>query len=347
MSLHPTSPYLSTRREKRTSSPLVLSGTQSQAQPSFQIRTQMEIAVGRARRATLSIPAHDLGETRLRSKDLVSSGPAETGGKFTLEEHLQGALERGRIFPRTPLLVLGLRNNLVNARAIVQTGRSILAVEEEDPHRSRRPYYGLLYSDSRFQMVERSQLDDLAADGDFFCSGIPVLWDDLGSEELFERILVEAADHSHVFDLPRGNHPLATDATRAAWQALHDAFLSTLDAESVVAALAMQDALLALPEPLRRCDSYLHSLLGVDQQGNLVNIVAYGLLEDLGRLAAARGCRRAVCVENSGSVMPTFLPEGWPGLVIPLLRAPNFRPRGRVLLLIELADESFGGLSPV
>jgi hypothetical protein len=340
--------YPATSHEKSPLAPQIHRGgvEQSQAQPSFLIRSCTEISVDRWRRAALSIPALDR-RVALKEKDLLISGSAETDGKFTLEEHLQGALERGRISSRVPLLVLGLRNSLVNPRAVVETKESILAIEDEDPVRSRRPYYGLLYSDGRFEMVERSQFGDLASGEDFFCSGIPVLWDDLGSEELFERILIEAADHSHVFDLPRGNHPLATDATRAAWRALHDAFLSTLHEETKVAAQAMRKALLNLPGGLRRCETYLHSILGVDRQGNLVNVVAHGRLEDLGRLAADRGCRRAVCVENSGSVMPTFLPEGWPGPTIPLMRAPNFRPRGRALLMIELTDESFGGLGPM
>jgi hypothetical protein len=348
MPLVPNLSSSSTVQEKRSPKPQVRpsADVQSQAQPSFSIRSRTEIAVSRWQRATLSIPALDRGETRLNAKDLMSAGPAETGGKFTLEEHLQGALDRGRIMPRVPLLALGLRNNLVNPRAIVQTMGSILAAENEDPARSRRPYYGLLYSGGRFQMVKRSKFDDRPTGGDFFCSGIPVLWDDLGGEALFERILVEAADHSHVFDLPRGNHPLASDASREAWQALHEAFLATLHEEVGVAVRAMRAALAACPQALKRCDTYLHSLLGVDRQGSLVNVVAYGRLEDLGHLAAARGCRRAVCVENSGSVMPTYLPEGWPGPIVPLMRAPNFRPKGRVVLLIELADDSFGELSP-
>jgi hypothetical protein len=347
MTLHAKPSQTSTSQRTPSSAPHASydTGEQRQASPSFFIDSHIEIVVRRPRRATLSIPSFDRGESRFNSKDLLSSGPVEACGKFTLEEHLKEALDRGRISPRVPLLALGLRNNLVNARAIVQTMGTILAAEKEDPVHSLRPYYGLLSSDGCFRMVERSRFGDLAK-GDFFCSGIPVLWDDLGRDELFERILVEAADHSHVFELPRGNDPLATDASRSAWQALHETFLRTLYEERSVAARALRATLAALPSALPRCDTYLHSLLGVDRQGGLVNVVARGRLEDLGKLAAARGCRRAVCVENSGSVMPTFLPEGWPGPIIPLLRAPNFRPKGRVLLLFELDDESFGALSP-
>jgi hypothetical protein len=343
MALPFTQPYPPSPEEDSTRQ---TSDGRSQAQLSFQIRSHLEISVCRVRRATVSIPALDHGERRLRTKDLISAGPVDSGGKFILEEHLQAALEHGRIARDAPLLVLGLRNSLVNLRAIVETRGSILAVEEEEPARSQRPYYGLHYSGGEFRMVERHGFGDRVADGDFFCSGVPVLWDNLAGEDLFERILIEAADHSHVFDLPRGNHPRATDASRCAWENLHEAFQANLYEETPVAIRAMRKALALGGRILSRCHTYLHSVLGVDRHGDLVNVVGHGSLEDLGRLAAARGCSRAVCVENSGSVMPTFLPQGWPGPIVPLLRAPNFRPKGRVLLLIELADGSFGGLQP-
>jgi hypothetical protein len=42
--------------------------------------------------------------------------------------------------------------------------------------------------------------------------------------------------------------------------------------------------------------------------------------------------------------MPTFLPSGMDGEQIPLLHAPNFRPRGRVLLFLQLETPTFGSL---
>ena len=40
--------------------------------------------------------------------------------------------------------------------------------------------------------------------------------------------------------------------------------------------------------------------------------------------------------------MPTFLANGLPGEQIPLLRAPNFRPEGRALLIVELKNANLG-----
>src|SRR6185369_17833855 len=98
-----------------------------------------------------------------------------------------------------------------------------------------------------------------------FWAGIPVLWDDRSADELFDLILIEAADHSHVFELPRGNHPNATDATRRAWQALNQVFLENLYADSERAVGEMKGAIGRLGQGLPRAETYLHSVLGVDR----------------------------------------------------------------------------------
>ncbi|MGD8593670.1 MAG: hypothetical protein PVF82_12590, partial [Gammaproteobacteria bacterium] len=141
-----------------------------------------------------------------------------------------------------------------------------------------------------------------------------------------------------------GNNPLATDDSRAAWKKLQDVFLENITSPLEVAAKAMRDIKEELPISINRCETYLHSVLGIDGQGNLINVIANGKLEDIGQLAAKLGCRRAVCVENSGSITPTFYHNGYPGLGIPLLRGPNFRPKGRALLVIELANDAFATL---
>jgi hypothetical protein len=103
----------------------------------------------------------------------------------------------------------------------------------------------------------------------------------------------------------------------------------------------MGGALADIHPPLARSHDYLHAVLGVAEDGALVAVFAHGRLEEVGRLAARHGCRRAVCLENSGSIMPTYLPDGLAGERIPLLRAPNFRPRGRAALVLELPGAGF------
>jgi hypothetical protein len=289
----------------------------------------------------LSLPALADG-SRFQEKDLLAQGVASTNGKLTLDEHLTELRGRRAIPTDAPLLALGLRNNLVNLRApVIWQGRAH-AVEGERPEQSLRPYYGIGTRGGRLTLGQalggRSETWP-----DFFCAGVPVLWDDLDQEALLDLMLAEAGDHSHIFDLPRGTHPDATDATRAVWARLHDVFRATLHADRTTAVQRMRAAV-AAESPLRRCDDYLHAVLGVRDDGTLVCVFAHGRLETLGAIAKVRGCRRAVCVENSGSIMPTFLPSGMDGEQIPLLHAPNFRPRGRVLLFLQLETPTFGSL---
>jgi hypothetical protein len=218
-------------------------------------------------------------------------------------------------------------------------------VAREEPLRSQRPYHGIGLRAGRL-VVDQALAGVGGAEDwpEFFCAGVPVLWDGLGEDALLDRMLAEAADHSHLFDLPRGGHPRATEATRAAWLRLHEAFLAKLLSDGASASRAMRAVLADMRPAPRRCDDYLHAVLGTREDGALVAVFAHGRLEEVGLLARRRGCRRAVCVENSGSIMPTYLPRGLGGERIPLLRAPNFRPRGRALLVLELPDSSFDAL---
>ncbi len=307
--------------------------------PSFQWGVHCEFHVHSYHRAILSGPALS-GSVHLGEKDLLAQGVVAAQGKATLAEHLTLLKKQKIIRGDTPLLVLGIRNNLVNLRApIISRGRTY-AVEGECPEDSLRSYYGL--GTRNGQLVAGLALGGSRESWpDFFVAGIPVLWDDVDDETLLSLILVEAADHSHVFDLPRGNHPNATEATRRAWSQLHRAFRDSAHADLPTAVSTMRSALAVIDPPPSRCDRYLNAVLGIRHDGALVCIYAHGRLETLGRKAKALGCRRAVCVENSGSVMPTYLPSGLGGEQIPLLRAPNFRPRGRAVLVLELNNTVF------
>ena len=179
------------------------------------------------------------------------------------------------------------------------------------------------------------------SNSDFFCAGIPVLWDGIDGDELLDLILCEAADHSHVYDLPRGNNPKATDATRNAWASLHAVFIEKLYSDLPDAVNALRRVINDCNPPLQRCDDYFHAVYGVREDGALVCLFAQGRLEELGQIMKQRGWRRAVVLENSGSIMPSFLPKGVEGDSIPLVRAPNFRARGRAVVAMELEKAGF------
>ena len=315
----------------------------SRTAPAFSYNAHYELLVTGYCHAALSIPALGL-DSPLQTKDLLATGPVSADGKATEQEHLQHLQAIGALDVSKPLMVLGARNNLVNLRCPVILNGQVHAVSGEEPSQSRRPYYGLGFKHQRFicDSINPPSFDAYAPD-DFFCAGIPVLWDDITGERLLDLMLCEAADHSHVFNLPRGNHPNATDVTRHAWASLHEAFTEHLYAELPIAVAAIHGVLNELP-PLRRCDDYFHAIYGVRDDGALVCLFAQGRLEALGNIMKQRGCRRAVCLENSGSIMPSFLPKGLAGDSIPLVRAPNFRARGRGLIAIELINSAFSSI---
>lgn len=312
--------------------------------PSFLFSAHCEVRVVRYERAVLSVPSLARGE-RLGEKDLLAGGEAPVDGKYTLEEHLQHLESRQAIRSDRPLLVLGFRNNLVNLRAPIIMKGQAFAVEGEEPGKSQRSYYGIGLREGRLvidrALAEAGKPEDWP---EFFCAGVPVLWDDLDDNALLGLMLGETADHSHLYDLPRGHHPRATPDTLAAWQRLHGVFVEHRHADRETIQGAMRRELAGFTPPLRRCDDYFHAILGACDDASLVCLFAHGRLEDLGRMLASRGCRRAVCVENSGSIMPTFLPRGLKGQAVPLVRAPNFRPRGRAALVIELTSADFDSL---
>ena len=306
--------------------------------PSFQWGVHCEFHIEGYKRAILSVPAL-FAAARFHEKDLLSQR-AQIEGKATLAEHLRFLSDRNIIGGSTPLLAIGVRNNLVNLRAPIMWNGRAYAVEGERPEESLRPYYGIGCRAGKLRIGQ-------ALGGtpevwqDFFISGIPVLWDNVDDETLLNLILVEAADHSHVFRLPRGRHPHATDATRQAWLQLHNIFAANLHSDFATAVAAMRRAVATIEPPLSRCDDYLHAVVGIREDGTIVCIYAHGRLEALGRRAKTLGCRRAVCIENSGSVMPTYFPKGCNGEQIPILRAPNFGPYGRALLVFELENSVF------
>lgn len=329
---------------KRNSPASEQSGTnpsqQKQSSPAFSFGAHYELVVSGYRKAVLSIPAISQGEA-LRAKDLLASGEVGADGKSTLEQHLRHLEAQGKLEPDQPLLAFGARNNLVNYRCPAILEGRVHAVEGEEPARSRRPYYGIGYRDGRLACDTVTGGASMAEGWDFFCAGIPVLWEGWEDERLLDLLLCETADHSHLFDLPRGKHPAATDATRNAWQTLQTAFIEHLHDDHATAAAALRQTLQGFAPPLRRCADYFHAIMGIRDDGALVCLFAQGRLEDLGQLMRRRGCRRAVCLENSGSVMPTYLPDGNTGTSIPLIRAPNSRPKGRAIIALTLENAGF------
>jgi hypothetical protein len=250
------------------------------------------------------------------------------------------------------MMLLSARNVLANLRCIAYlkgyTQKPLAVSEENDIVLKSRPYY-VLGEKNGMPVLDKWDPNTWNSEKDFpfswFISGVPVLWDDADEESLFRMIVCEAADHSHVWKLPRGSHPAATETTRNMWKSLQDIFVSTLALPENEAFSALNAC--ATAGSLEREHAYLHNLLGVDGEGNLCQLIAKGKLEDLGtQMKNLWGVKRALCVDNSGSVTVQFFSKGIgetiDGEYCQLAAAPNHRPQGTTYLVIELEDAVFG-----
>ena len=304
---------------------------------SFRYRHSFTLCLDALRETRLSLSSH----VHLPKKDLVAPHHT-TNGRTPLQEHLDRLADgtTGRASPLSraaPLLVISVRNVLSNLRcgaAIRGLTDGFVTVEEEKDFHFGRPYHVLAYRGGRFWIEEAIPTPEMVAASDWMLSGVPVLWD---GEDVIERLVTDASDHSHVLHLPRGKCPDATPESLAKWEELHAAFLGSLSEPRSVAC----SQIMAHAGGLQREDKYLHNILAVDDRGRLIQHVGVGLLEDLGGELRRRGATRAIMVDNSGSVCTIFYPEGIRGERIQLLAAPNHRPRGTAFLIAVLADSTF------
>ncbi len=285
--------------------------------------------------------------TLLGKKEVTGKSHTKTG-RITPFEHLQRLVSERRIKDlEKPLMILSVRNVLSNLRCVAYikgyTKDGLARVAEENVH-TERPYHILAEKNSGTLTIEEfDSKNGNKADFFWFLSGVPVLWNEGNEKELLERIVTEAADHSHVWHIPRGNHPEATNKTRKQWQDLQDIFIETLPNTRYEAFRKLQAY--AKENKLKREDNILHNILGVDDSGKLYQLTANGRLEELGRQIKEQGAKKAICVDNSGSTVVQFYPKGVNGECKQLVAAPNYRAPGTAYLVIELRDDAFTFLS--
>ncbi len=283
----------------------------------------------------------------LKAKELLGMEHTKEG-RYTPEDHLKYLKQDNALVDSSnPIIICGIRNVMANHRCIIYKSGNLIpdrtppyAVDNERPHHSKRPYY-TLFEDFTGKLV----MDEYLPAGNlehfnWLFSGVPVLWDNLSREEIYKRILAESSDHSHVYFLPRGNHPGKTDDTIEAWKELHDTFSKHLYSPLDQAFSSIQT--IEERRRLKREHNYFHCIIGIDSNSNISFLVKHGLLEDLGEVMRDEfSAKRAICIGNSGSVTLQFCPKGVSGPVIPLIAAPNYRHPGTAFLFIELKDGSF------
>ncbi|MBK9502138.1 MAG: hypothetical protein IPO06_22725 [Leptospiraceae bacterium] len=276
-----------------------------------------------------------------QKKELSGSGHTKES-RLTIEEHLEKLKTEGRLkSPSKPLLVLSVRNVMANLRCVAYIKgftEEILGVAEEIP--SERPYFVFGKKDSKYVMENVNPKTENLENWDWFLSGVPVLWDNASELELFQNIVTEAADHSHVWKIYRGNHPEATETSRTTWEELQKIFVRTLSENRENSYKELHN--FSHQRNLERETKYLHNVIGVDESGSrLYQLVTVGKLEDIGQELKRLGATRAICVDNSGSSVVRFYPKGFAGDGIQEFAAPNHRSAGTAYLAVELGDSGF------
>lgn len=289
---------------------------------------QIEDAV----RAFLSLASDEAVHAKNPSRDTVVSY-----GRLPLTDHLhklvaEADYRSASLLRSQPVLTISCRNVLANPRCGAWVrGRtpSFLCVTNEDPSRSLRPYHVLGFKHGRFVLDELFPDSGALADYEWALSGVPIYWN---GEPIRDRMIAETSDFSHIYALPRGGHPDATERSVARWRQLHDRALEVLYAERRDAA----GALLELTTDLPVETTYLHNCAGVTEDGRLIVIVANGGLERLGRALAACGAARAIVLDNGGSSSVSYYPNGCENAGVQLIAAPNFRAAGTAYMAIVL-----------
>jgi hypothetical protein len=241
----------------------------------------------------------------------------------------------------SPMATVSVRNVLANHRCIAfhENYRQPVAVKGE-VFNSIRPYHALgLTKNNRLEITEIFITPETLKNYRWFITGVPVLWDEDTPSSLLDRLLAEVSDISHVYFLPRGQHPAATPYTEKIWHEIHDIFLGNLSASRKQAAEAVRH--LASHYQLERESRYFHHLLSVDEEGRLCELADTGSLEALGlKIHSLFGVKRAICVDNGGSVAMHYYAKGIQGEGVRLSHL-NYRTRGTAFLCMQLKSPCF------
>lgn len=275
-------------------------------------------------------------EESIAKKELTGTDHT-SHGRLPIDAHFKRLTKSGHLKPGDTVLALSVRNVMANLRCFgyVRNITEAPVGVVEDALKSQRPVYALIGCANGSHAIDELELNSIPEDCRWFVSGVPVLWDKSSETALFERIVTEAADHSHVWHIPRGNHPDATDNSRKKWSELQEIFVAHLEDDRKTAFKALTEA----AGNLERESNIIHNVIGLRDDGSLVQVIGTGMFEELGQRARMLGASRAICVDNSGSSVVQFSPKG-KGFV-QLVAAPNHRPAGTAYLFFQLKSDVF------
>jgi len=277
----------------------------------------------------------------------VNSTQAQAHARKTVIEHIESLLKFGRIKPDHPVLVISIRNVLSNLRCGVWVKgltASFITVQGESTV-ATRPYHIIGMRKGNLFAGELVPTKDSLADFDWLFSGVPVVWD--SKTVHLNRIVTEVADPAHIWKLPRGHHPDKTSTSEKQWEEMNKIFCNSLTWKREAAGEAILTA--ATEMKLERESNYLHNLLGIDADRNLLQLIAVGTLENLGNTMKRMGATHALMVDNGGSIAVHFYPKGVKHHSLTLMTAPNHRLAGTAYLFVELPNSKFSicPISPI
>ena len=205
---------------------------------SFDVAQAWAVRILPPYRAMLSLSQY----TALEAKDLLGTAHSSIG-RLTPAQHLQHLEASGRFSDHgQALMLLSARNVMSNLRCLgfVRGKTEVPVGVKRESVTSPRPFFAMAgRQDGSIAIEFLDTRSPLPPSWDWFFTGIPVLVDGESDEQIFRRIVAEAADHSHLWRLPRGNHPLATHESRRHWSNLHEIFVAHANADPNIAADAL------------------------------------------------------------------------------------------------------------
>ncbi|MFT5468733.1 MAG: hypothetical protein ACI8UO_003845 [Verrucomicrobiales bacterium] len=332
--LHPYTASLQTSEKPPMTSP-------------FSMSVQHALTIPRPQKSTLMLSQLEPAT----AKNLIQK-EHDKWARLTIEEHFEQLLaEPGDFDSAQACLVLSSRNVMANLRCAGyirgRTPKPLGVIEE--PDEPARDFYviGQEAGGSKMLAGRVGKTEEDREKFDWFVSGVPVLWDGESRESIFRKIVTESADHSHVWTVYRANHPETTPESSAIWTNLHEIFIESLELDEEAAFQKMVTA--AATHGLKRETNMLHHLLGVDEEGNLYQLIGTGLLEDLGRRLGEMGATRGVMIDNSGSTVLRYYPTGIGQTADfkQLYSSPNHRPKGTAYLIVGLSKAGFKMHEPI
>lgn len=127
--------------------------------------------------------------------------------------------------------------------------------------------------------------------------GQPLVWD--GALPPIGSLAAMTYDLRHVWKLAWEPHQSCLREARIHEKLMHE-FMAHLSAATETRAAILSD--IAREHHLQIEDGYLHSSLGLDARGNLILLARHGSLTEIGRELSEAGARRAILLDNGGSV---------------------------------------------